>query len=179
MKKEALLVIDMLNDFVGRGAPLEVPAAQQILPYVKRRIEEARRKQIPVIYICDTHRENDEEFKKWPKHAISGTKGAEVVGELKPKKDDFIVRKRRYSAFLATDLDLLLREIEVERVYLVGILTNICVFLTAAEAAMRDYQVVVYADSVAALSEEAHRFALTQLRDVLKVRVESEIRTNA
>jgi len=44
---------------------------------------------------------------------------------------------------------------------------------------MRDYQVVVYADSVAALSEEAHRFALTQLRDVLKVRVESEIRTNA
>jgi len=179
MKKEALLVIDMLNDFVGRGAPLEVPAAQQILPYVKRRIEEARRKQIPVIYICDTHRENDEEFKKWPKHAISGTKGAEVVGELKPKKDDFIVRKRRYSAFLATDLDLLLREIEVERVYLVGILTNICVFLTAAEAAMRDYQVVVYADSVAALSEKAHRFALTQLRDVLKVGVEGEIRTNA
>lgn len=179
MKKEALLVIDMLNDFVEKGAPLEVPAARQILPYVKRRIEEARRKQIPVIYICDAHRENDEEFKKWPKHAISGTRGAEAVEELKPKKDDFIVRKRRYSAFLGTDLDLLLRELKAERLYLVGILTNICVFLTAAEAAMRDYQVVVYADSVAALSEEAHRFALTQLRDVLKVRVEGEIRENA
>ncbi len=171
MRKEALLVIEMLNDFVEAGAPLEVPAAREILPYLKKRIREAREKQIPIIYICDSHRENDEEFKEWPKHAISGTRGAEVVGEIKPGKDDFIVRKRRYSAFLGTDLDLLLRELRVEKLHLVGVLTNICVFITALEAVMRDYEVVVYADSVAALSEQAHKFSLSQLKDVFKIRV--------
>jgi len=175
MDKEALLVIDMLNDFVERGAPLEVPSARQILPRIKERIEEARKRRIPVIYICDAHLEKDEEFKKWPEHAVLGTRGAEVIEELKPEKGDFIVRKRRYSAFLGTDLDLLLRELRVEKLCLTGILTNICVFFTAVEAAMRDYEVVVYADCVAALSEEVHRFSLTQLRDVLKVKVEGRI----
>lgn len=171
MGKEALLVIEMLNDFIEVGAPLEVPAARKILPCVKRRIEEAREKQIPIIYICDSHRENDEEFGKWPKHAICGTRGAEIIEELKPGKDDFIVRKRRYSAFLGTDLDLLLKELRIEKLHLVGVLTNICVFLTAVEAAMRDYEVVVYADSVAALSEQDHKFSLSQLKDVFRVRV--------
>ncbi len=172
MGKEALLVIEMLNDFIEVGAPLEVPAARKILPYVKRRIKEAREKQIPIIYVCDSHRENDEEFGKWPKHAIYGTRGAEIIEELKPGKDDFIVRKRRYSAFLGTDLDLLLKELRIEKLHLVGVLTNICVFLTAVEAAMRDYEVVVYADSVAALSEQDHKFSLSQLKDVFKVKVE-------
>jgi len=177
MGKEALLVIEMLNDFIEVGAPLEVPTARKILPYVKRRIKEAREKQIPIIYICDSHRENDEEFEKWPKHAISGSRGAEIIEELKPGKDDFVVRKKRYSAFLGTDLDLLLKELRIEKLHLVGVLTNICVFLTAVEAAMRDYEVVVYADSVAALSEQDHKFSLSQLKDVFKVKVED--RNNA
>lgn len=175
MRKEALLVIDMLNDFVKEGAPLEVPAARRILPYLKIRIEEARKRKISVIYVCDAHRDKDEEFKKWASHAICGTEGAQVVEELKPEKDDFTINKRRYSAFLGTSLDLLLRELKVEKIYLVGILTNICVFFTAAEAAMRDYEVVVYADSVAALAEETHRFCLSQLKDVFKVKVEDNV----
>ena len=171
MAKEALLVIDMLKDFVEREAPLEVPSARKILPKVKLRIEEARKKGIPVIYVCDAHRLKDEEFKRWPEHAILGTKGAEVVEELRPERSDFIVKKRRYSGFLGTDLDLLLKELKVEKLHLTGILTNICVFFTAAEAAMRDYKVAVYSDSVAALSEKYHKFALDELDRVLKIKV--------
>jgi nicotinamidase-related amidase len=126
---------------------------------------------MPIIYICDAHRENDKEFDSWPPHAVLGTKGAEVVEELKPQKEDFIVRKRRYSGFLGTDLELLLKELKVERLNIAGILTNICVFFTAAEAVMRDYEVVIYVDSVAALSKEDHKFALNQLKRVLKVKV--------
>jgi nicotinamidase-related amidase len=171
MAKEAILVIDMLKDFVEKGAPLEVPSARKILPKVKLRIEEARKKGIPVIYVCDAHRNQDEEFKRWPKHAILGTEGAEVVEELKPEKTDFIVKKRRYSGFLGTDLDLLLKELKIGKLHLTGILTNICVFFTAAEAAMRDYEVVVYRDSVAALSEKYHKFTLDQLNQVFKIKV--------
>ncbi len=171
MKKEALLVIEMLNDFIEAGAPLEVPAARKILPCIRRRIKAAREKEVLIIYVCDSHTENDQEFRKWPKHAVSGTRGAEIIEGLKPGKDDFVVRKKRYSAFLGTDLDLLLKEFRIEKLHLVGVLTNICVFLTAAEAAMRDYEVVVYADSVAALSEQEHKFSLLQLKDVFKVKV--------
>jgi len=151
MVKEALLIVDMLRDFVEKGAVLEVPSARKIIPRIKKRVEEAREKGIPVIYICDAHREDDREFDIWPKHAVLGTKGSEIVEELKPQEGDFIVRKRRYSGFLGTDLELLLREL--------------------GEAAMRDYEVVVYADSVSALSEDDHKFALDQLKRVLKVKV--------
>jgi nicotinamidase-related amidase len=149
----------------------EVPCARKIFPKVKLRIEEARKEGIPVIYICDAHRAQDEEFKRWPAPAILGTKGAEVLEELKPEKTDFIVKKRRYSGFLGTDLDLLLKELKVEKLHLAGVLTNICVFFTAAEAAMRDYEVVVYRDSVAALSEKYHKSALDQLDQALKIKV--------
>jgi len=175
MNREALLVLDMLNDFVEEGAPLEVPSARQILSPIKKRLKGARERRIPVIYVCDAHRDEDEEFNHWPRHAVSGTRGAEVVEELKPEKADFVVKKRRYSGFLGTDLELLLKELKIEKVCITGILTNICVFFTAAEAAMRNYKVVVYADCVAALSEEAHHFALTQLKEVLKIRVENRI----
>ena len=172
MNKEALLVLDMLNDFVEEGAPLEVPLARQILSPIKKRLKEARDRQIPVIYVCDAHRNEDEEFNHWPRHAVSGTRGAEVVEELKPEKADFVVKKRKYSGFLGTDLELLLKELKIEKVCITGVFTNICVFFTAAEAAMRNYKVVVYADCVAALSEEAHQFTLTQLKEVFKIRVE-------
>jgi len=171
MAKEALLVIDMLRDFVEKGAPLEVPAARVIVPYLQKRIQEARQKGAAVIYICDAHRSDDEEFAKWPSHALQGSRGGEVIEELKPGREDFTVHKRRYSGFLGSDLELLLRELKVEKIYITGILTNICVFFTAAEASMRDYEVVVFANSVAALCENDHQFALDQLRRVLKIQV--------
>jgi len=86
MKKEALLVIDMLNDFVEKGAPLEVPLARKILPNIRKKIEWARKNKIPVIYICDSHRPEDKEFNWWPPHAIEGTSGAEIVKEISPQK---------------------------------------------------------------------------------------------
>jgi len=171
MSKEALLIIDMLNDFVEEGAVLEVPSARKIIPKIKKRIEEARKKQIKIIYVCDAHQKDDKEFQKWPPHAIMGTQGAEIIEELRPQEEDFVVKKRRYSGFLGTDLDLLLRELRIGKIYIVGILTNICVFFTAAEASMRDYEVIVYADSVTTISEREHRFALAELRDVLKIKV--------
>lgn len=172
MAKEALVVIDMLRDFVEKGAPLEVPSARAIVPHLQKRIQEARQRGAAIIYVCDAHRVDDEEFAKWPPHALEGTRGAEVIDEIKPHREDFLVHKRRYSAFLGTDLELLLRELKVEKIYITGVLTNICVFFTAFEASTRNYEVVIWVDSVAALSVNDHQFALDQMRRVLKVRIE-------
>ena len=104
---EALLVIDVLNDFVKPGGSLRVERAERIVPKLKALVEWAREKGIPVIYACDAHRRGvDAELALWGEHAIDGTWGAQVIEELKPKEGDFLVKKRRYSAFFGTDLDL-------------------------------------------------------------------------
>ncbi|RMG60026.1 MAG: cysteine hydrolase [Deltaproteobacteria bacterium] len=166
---QALVIIDMLNDFVLEGAPLEVPKTREILPSLKRRISLARRRKEPVIYVCDSHAPNDREFARygWPPHAVRGTEGAKVVKEIAPREGDVIVEKKTYSGFFRTRLDRVLREMGVKTLHLAGCVTNICVLFTASDAVLRGYDVVVDENLVAGLDEESHRFALDQMEKVL------------
>jgi len=161
----------MLRDFLEPGAPLEVPKARDIVPKLKKLLEEARRAKIPIVYVCDSHREFDWEFSIWPKHCVEGTRGSEVVDELKPERGDIIVRKRRYSGFYGTDLEMVLRELGIEEVIVTGILTNICVLFTAADAFMRGFKVVVVRDCTASTSSELHEAALKIMEVALKARI--------
>lgn len=165
---KALLVIDMLNDFVLKGAPLEVSRARGIVGNVSRELNKARRSNVPIIYCCDSHSRGDREFEVWPPHAIRGTHGAQVIDELKPRKGDLVIYKRTYSGFYRTTLDKTLRSLRVRHLILTGVLTNICILYTAADAYMRGYEVNVPEDCVAALRAEDHRVALRQIREVLK-----------
>jgi len=166
--RSALLIIDMLNDFIEEGGSLLVPGAKRIVTRIRQILEDARGQGIPVIYLTDSHLEDDHEFRYWPPHAISNTWGGEVIEELAPLPGEYIVPKRRYSAFFGTDLDIYLRELGAGRIYLTGVLTNICVYATALDASMRGYQVTVFRDAVASLSEETDRFIFQQLEEVLR-----------
>ncbi|MCD6081057.1 MAG: cysteine hydrolase [Candidatus Omnitrophica bacterium] len=168
--RQALLVIDMLNDFVREGAPLEVPKSRGIISNIKREIDKARQNEIPVIYLCDAHKPDDPEFKIWPPHCVEGTEGADVIEELKPDKDDFIVKKVSYSGFYNTKLEELLKSLGVQKLLLTGIVTNICVLYTGVDALMRGFEVEVIEDCVAGLNEDDHKFALRQLKEILKPR---------
>ena len=172
-KNSALLVIDMLEDFVRPGAPLEVPKTRRILPALRRRIRGARRRGELVVYLCDAHRKNDPEFARmgWPPHAVSGTQGAAVVGELSPEPGDVVVEKKSYSGFHRTGLANVLRRHGIRSLFLSGCVTNICILYTAADAAMRGYGVTVEERLVAGLDRKNHAFALDQMEKVLGVRV--------
>lgn len=172
---EALIIIDMLNDFVEKGAPLEVPDARDIVPNILKRIEAGRRIHIPTIYVCDRHRKNDPEFKVWPPHAVDGTRGCEVVEALKPTTSDTVIFKTTYSSFFGTDLEGHLKKLKIKKLILTGVCTEICVLYTAADAYMRGYSVEVPQDCVAGLTEEDHRFALKQMTKVLKPRQKYEL----
>ena len=141
-------MLDMLNDFVRVGAPLEVPDNRKIIPSIQREIKKARRKGNPVIYVCDNHRPDDKEFSKynWPPHAVRGTEGQKVISELKPAEGDPIIKKTYYSAFYRTRLQVMLKELGVTGVGLTGCLTHVCVLFSAYEAALRDYGVTVVGD---------------------------------
>ncbi|MHA1300552.1 MAG: cysteine hydrolase family protein [Candidatus Helarchaeota archaeon] len=166
MSDKALLIIDMLNDFLLESAPLEVPEGRKIIPNLSTLLDYARSKKWSIIYLADNHKSTDPEFKILPAHCIKGTKGAEVIDELTPKDGEILIPKRRYSGFFGTDLDLWLRELGTKTVILTGILTNICVLYTSADASQRGYDVIVVKDGVAALTPEDTEWALKQMETI-------------
>lgn len=170
--KKALLVIDMLNDFIQPDGALYIgKSAEMVAAEIQRIIKEAREEEMPVIYICDSHRTDDAEFQMFKPHCIKNTKGGEIIDSLAPRPGDYIILKRRYSAFFGTDLDATLREMNVSELILVGVCTNICVLYTAADARMLNYKVTVIKDGVASFDEEAHKFALREMENTLGVKI--------
>ena len=166
MDNKAVIIIDLLNDFVT--GDLKTERAQRIVPRLKKLIDAARKCNVPVIYSNDAHLPLDfEVIEKWGKHAIKGTKGAEVIPELKPSAKDYVVEKRAYSGFYETGLDSLLRGLYqgegVKAVILGGLHTNICVRHTAADAFFRGYKIIIAKDGVEAFSQEDQEQGLKYL----------------
>lgn len=165
-KKCAILVVDMLNDFVT-GA-LKCERGMAIVPQTAKLLREARKHDIPVIFCNDAHLKGiDHECKPefWGEHAIAGTKGAEVVPELELCDKDFVVPKRRYSGFFHTDLDLLLRELEVDTVIMTGLHAHMCVRHTAADAFQLGYKVVVAKDATDSFTEDLYKMGIDYFKD--------------
>ena len=165
-KETCLIVIDMLNDFVRKDGALVVQNAEGLIPFQNQILLSARDAGIRVIYLADNHEPNDDEFEKWPAHAIVGTKGSKIIDELKPLKDEKILPKRRYSGFFGTDLDLRLRENGIKTIILVGVLTDICVMYTSADASARGYEVIVIKDATDSNSTRNHEFAIEHMKSV-------------
>ncbi len=170
--KKALIIVDMLNDFVRPNGKLYVPKAEEIIPNIKALKQAFKERNLPVIYTNDSHLPGvDAELKLWGEHAVRGTPGAQVVDELKPEEGDFVVTKRRYSAFFGTDLDILLRELGVDEVVLTGVATNVCVLHTAADAFFRGYKVTVVSDGTMAVPAEDQNRWLEYMKTVYGAKV--------
>ena len=164
-KKCAILVVDMLNDFVT-GA-LKCDRGLAIVPQTAKLLQAARAKGVPVIFCNDVHlKDIDHELKLWGDHAIAGTKGAEVIPELEQCEQDYVIPKRRYSGFFHTDLDLLLKELGVDTVIMTGLHTHMCVRHTSADASQLGYAVVVAKDATDSFTEEDYTYGLKYLKEV-------------
>jgi len=167
--KKVLFVIDMIKAFLEEGRSLYCgEKARSLIPFIRKKIEEFNEKEEFVFFICDRHESDDEEFKRFPPHAVEGTEETELVDELKDSaKNPVYIYKRRYSAFYGTVLDEHLDAIRPDVVEVVGVCTNICVLYTVEELCNRDIKVRVYRDGVASFDEQAHEWALKQMKDVL------------
>ena len=162
-EKSALLIADMIHDFVDPGGLLYVPGIEVVVPRIASLVDEARGSGIPVIYVNDWHDPEDREFEQWGPHAVAGTRGTEVVDELAPVEGDHVLRKKSYSAFYGTGLDELLAGLGVEHLVIAGTVTNICVFVSAVDALMRGYLVTVPRNAVHALNDADQDNALDQI----------------
>ncbi len=172
MFQRALIVADMLNDFVDeKGALYCGQTSRDIIPFIKDRIEDYRKTGDLVVYLQDSHAVDDKEFEKFPKHSVTGTWGQQVVAELAPKPEDVVIQKRRYSGFFETELSDLLEERNIRDVEVVGVCTNICVMDTVGGLANRDCSITVPRSGVADFDLEFHEFALKRMDKIYGAKI--------
>ena len=163
MERPALLIIDMQNDFVLDGAPLKVAQARTVVPKILEVLNRFRAKKLPVFHILRVHRKDGSDveiirqdlFKRQP-FAVEGTRGAAVIAELSPLPGEYVIKKTRMSAFIGTELDLMLRNLKVSDLVVTGIQTPNCVRTTVFDAIAYNYPVVLVEDAVGAQNDEIH-----------------------
>lgn len=175
----ALLLIDVIN-------PLEFPEADQLLRYLPamtRKISalkaRAQKAGVPVIYVNDNFGRWRSDFRAQVDHCLAeGSRGSDMVRQLRPNQQDYLVLKPKHSGFFATTLETLLRYLGAQRLILTGIAGNFCVLFTANDAYMRDFELVVPADCVASNTQKENREVLKLMKRYLKadVRPSSKIR---
>lgn len=168
--RPALIVIDILaGTFADDSA---VRAIDHMAGYRERMarariaIDKARETGIPVIFIQEVHRPDLVDFGRELDgsediHCLENNPNTEIaVKELGFRPDDYLIRKRRYSAFFGTDLEILLRGLKAETLLLCGGLTDVCVHYTFVDAHQSDYFCRVIEDCVAGSGEQPHEHAL-------------------
>ncbi|MFD5316599.1 cysteine hydrolase family protein [Streptomyces sp. NPDC127098] len=164
-----LIVVDI------QGGGVELAESRTEIPHMSGRgeraplqrelVDRARERGIPVVWIQEVHKPNlvdigrELDGSEGP-HCVEGWPETELAPGLEPRPDEFLIRKRRYSAFFGTELEIVLKAYKAETVILIGGLTDVCVHYTAVDAHQHDYRVRVVTDCVGGSSQEAHDAAL-------------------
>ncbi|MCL5961682.1 MAG: cysteine hydrolase [Chloroflexi bacterium] len=178
-KHTAVIVVDVQNDYCAGGGALhlrgnDVSLAQEMVPRLGVLLEEARRVGTRIIWVKMLNLE-------WTASAVrraclamtnrttisscqAGTWGQDYY-ELRPAPGDIEISKYRYSAFIGTNLDLILRSLQIKTLIMTGVATNVCVESTARDGYMMDYYVVFLDDCTAAFKPEAHQATLDNMAE--------------
>jgi nicotinamidase-related amidase len=166
-KDTALLITDMQNDFVHPDGALFVPSAPPTIPNIQSLLFKARSAQAPIVFMQDTHLQNDKEEKIWPAHCQIDTWGWNIHSDLEPQNGELKLQKGRYDAFYGTSLEHYLRNVwNVKKLIIVGTVSNICVLHTVGSANLRWLQIIIPADGISALSEFDQALTLHQVANL-------------
>lgn len=165
---KAIVVIDMLNDFVtGVFGSYD---AQRIVPNIVESLKIARDKEIPIIYLCTNLEEGDKLIKLWGIHAMKGTKGADIISQLKPDKKDTIIYKKLYSGFENEMFNSFLKDLKIDTLIFTGLYTDICVLNNVVCAFHLGYNTIVIRDCTIATDKD-HEFAYQYMKDLYDTKI--------
>ncbi|MDH6672998.1 ureidoacrylate peracid hydrolase [Paenibacillus sp. LBL] len=172
--KAAVIVVDVQNDYCHPEGALpragcDVSGVGEMMPKLHKLLQSAREFHVPVIFIQTLH-EKATDSDAWTTRSSGrsahvcrrGSWGAEFY-EVAPEQDDIIVNKHRYSAFVNTRLDSVLKTLKIETLIMTGVSTNVCVESTARDGFMLDYHIVLVADACASYSQSAHDMTLENI----------------
>jgi nicotinamidase-related amidase len=161
------MLVDVINDFFHPDGRNYHDVYEPILERILVLLEAARQAHAPIFHVMEGHPRGpgrDFEWKKLPEHCFLGELEAEPAAGVNIRAgSEYVVRKRRYSGFFATDLDLLLREAGVTRIVIVGVKTHVCVRATAQDAFGYGYEVIVPREAVGSNHTHLHEASLEDI----------------
>jgi nicotinamidase-related amidase len=159
--------VDVIND-------LDFPEAHQLArfiskmaPSLARLKKRAKAAGVPVVYVNDNFGRWRSDFRALVHHCRKGL-GADLIDKLSPEHDDYFVLKPKHSGFFSSSLETLLRYLGARQLIITGIAGNFCVYFTANDAYMRDYEIVVPADCTISNTAKENREALRLMKRYLK-----------
>jgi nicotinamidase-related amidase len=167
----ALLIIDMQKDFVLPGAPAQVAGANASIPHIQQVLQLFRENKWPVFHVVREHRADGsdielfrrKDFLEKQKYAVPGTPGCEIVDELKPLPGEYRIVKKRFSAFMNTPLDFMLRQMEVRCLVICGTQYPTCIRASIYDAIAYGYKITLLTDAASAQTPE---IAEANIRDI-------------
>jgi nicotinamidase-related amidase len=176
MNEPALIVIDMLNDFLQAWAPA---SKQRLVQATNELVAILRRHQRPVIWVRQEFRPDlqdafPEMRAKGIRITIAGTPGCQIASELAVDPSDTVLIKKRYSAFYGTNLDQVLADLKPDGLILAGINTHACIRMAAIDAYQRDWDVILAADCVGSYDREHHDISLRYMKDKIAAVVSND-----
>lgn len=177
--RQVLLLVDVINDMVFPGSSALVAQAVPMARRLAALKARAKARGVPCVYCNDNFGRWRSDFRSLVAHCVrDDVPGRPVATLLQPDDDDYFILKPRHSAFFATPLELLLRDLEADTLVITGIAGNICVLFSANDAYIRGYRVVVPSDCIASNTRADTRRAIQQMQTVLRadVRRSSAIR---
>lgn len=166
----ALLIVDMVRDFTDPEGLVYYPQNGEVLPRIAEVLAKCREKGKLVIFLqhCNRADKPDEKAAAMRPNCIEGTPGIEIDPMLTvDEKRDYVIRKRRYSGFFGTDLDLVLRENGVKHLIVVGTKTNCCIRATVTDAFYLNYDPIVVRECVATNSDVVNQVHLDDIAKYL------------
>jgi ureidoacrylate peracid hydrolase len=186
LKRTAVLVIDMQNAFVSKGGMFDlggrdISHISQVIEPNKKIIEAARAKNVKVVYAVHRLTHNVRELGPLSRYRfnpdwknpelrrgsiLEGTWGTEIIDELKPREDEMVIVKRRFSAFSGTELDIMLKTYDIRYLIFTGVATNICVESSLRDASHLQYLPVLVSDAVAASPPSRQQASIDNIKEV-------------
>jgi nicotinamidase-related amidase len=166
----ALIVVDMVRDFTDPAGLVYYPQNREILPRIARALDFCRSEGMLIVFMQHCYRKDkfDRNLVAMRPNCIEGSGGEDIDPALTVDLvKDYVIRKRRYSAFFGTDLDLVLREHGMRNVVVVGTKTNCCIRATVTDAYNLDYRAIVLSDCVATNSDTVNEVHLSDIRKYL------------
>jgi len=164
--RRALLLIDVINDFFHPDGSNYYPEYDPILENIRTMLDAARKAGLMVIHVREDHPPQhtaDFEFEKLPQHCFSGSSDVEWANGIEVLEGEYIVTKRRYSAFFETDLNLLLYESGIRNVMVVGVKTHVCIRATVQDAFGWGYRPIVVREAVGSNYHHLHEASLEDI----------------
>ncbi len=172
LRRSALVVVDVQKDFMPGGS-LPVPDGDKVVQPLNEVIREFQARRLPMFFTRDWHPPNHMSFRErggsWPPHCVQGTEGAEFHPDLLVPEEAIVISKatepdkEAYSGFEGTELERLLREKGVKRLFIGGVATDYCVRATVLDGLRLGFEVIVLEDAVKGVAKETAEKALREM----------------